>query len=413
MNSPPSFLFTEKTGTFSATGIGKETTFGVAVPRTNWAPMVGNTMEVDPGHFSPPVIVGQPDADIFSLYGQEKNAGAVDMPIFPTNGVPFLVYALGGTDTVTGSSPGGFTHTISERGTGQPPSFTLEKIVGGTQSLVFAGCKVGKYQIKGQATDTEATATVDLIAQSVRIGTNPGVSGLTGGSPQTLPQATITLSAAPTGAPTTGIAYIVTSVGTEIVNYTGVSGSTLTGCTGGTGIASAGAAVTFSATMGTPSYVNEAPYVFADFTLTWAGGQLSQAGNFTLDIETGLKPTYTFNGSHEAQFITATMIKASGSFDVVWDNFNNADSLGYDFYQQIMEFQNGASPVALNFNLVHPNTSYGISLSMPNVYLSKSQHPVKLGDVVMETLDFVGYRPPGAAYTIQAAIVNGVSSAYN
>ncbi|MES1975827.1 MAG: hypothetical protein V4472_25495 [Pseudomonadota bacterium] len=410
------FLFTESVGTFSATGLGKEATFGLAVPRINWAPMVDNTMEVDPGLFFPPVIVGQADESIFGLYGQEKDLGAINMPLFPTNGIPLLAYALGGTDTVTGSSPGPYTHSIVERGAGQPPSLTIEKIIGGKQSLIMAGCKVAKYSLKGQATDTEASAAVDIVAQSFQVGTAAGVASTiaSGSNTQVLPQATINLTSDVTAtAPDSGIAYVVTSAGTEIVTYTGITASTITGCTGGTGTMSTGGAVTFSATMGTPSYVNEEPFVFAEFILTWAGGQLSQAGNFALDIETGVKPTYTFNGSHEAQFITATKILAKGSFDVVWDDLVDSDDLGYDFFTQIQQMANGGMPAALTFALTHPSTGYGITLSMPNVFLSKSQHPVKLGDVVMETLDFTAARPPGASSTISATIVNGVSTSYS
>ena len=376
--------------------------------------MVANAMEVDPGLFFPPVIVGQPDEFIFGLYGQEKDGGAIDAPIFPTNGIAMLAYALGGADIVTGSSPGPYTHTIGERGTGQPPSMTVEKIIGGKQSLIFPGSKVAKYTLKGQATDTEASAAIDMMSQSFQIGTSPGVSTTiaVGSNAAILPQATIHV-ASTTGAPTDGLAYIVTTAGTEIVQYTGVSGgNTLTGCTGGTGTMSTGGAVLFSSTMGVPSYVNEEPFVFAEFILDWKGAQISQAGNFTIEIDTGVKPTYTFNGSHEAQFITATKIGAKGSFDVVWDALNDADGLGYDFFSQIQEMANGASPASLSFALTHPATGYGITLSMPNVFLAKSQHPVKLGDVVMETIEFTAARPPGASYTIQAVIVNGTSSAY-
>lgn len=58
----------------------------------------------------------------------------------------------------------------------------------------------------------------------------------------TLPPAagTLTVSAAPTGYPASGQILVPTAAGDQIITYTGVSGSTFTGCTGGSGTTTAG-----------------------------------------------------------------------------------------------------------------------------------------------------------------------------
>lgn len=57
-----------------------------------------------------------------------------------------------------------------------------------------------------------------------------GMNGLT------LPQSTVTVTTSTTGAPSSGCIVIAANPNTQIIRYTGVSGSTFTGCTGGDGV---------------------------------------------------------------------------------------------------------------------------------------------------------------------------------
>ncbi len=159
-----SVLFQEKYGSLSATGEAKETTFGTPVAATEFVPALGNTLAQDPGWFTPSVMQAVRDAQIYNLYGEQKNAGSVNAPMFPTNGIRYLVAAIG-TDTVTGAGP--YTHTIAEANILQ--SLTVEKNIGNFQSLQFAGTRVSKYSIKAAAGNSAAEFTADLVAQSVAI----------------------------------------------------------------------------------------------------------------------------------------------------------------------------------------------------------------------------------------------------
>lgn len=62
-------------------------------------------------------------------------------------------------------------------------------------------------------------------------------------SGQALPTATLTAAAATTAYPASGTILVATSAGNQFVSYTGKSGSTFTGCTGGTGTTTASAAL--------------------------------------------------------------------------------------------------------------------------------------------------------------------------
>jgi Phage tail tube protein len=292
-------------------------------------PFTNNAMNVDPGLFSPVTIVGTRDLQVYPLYGQEKDLGAIDGPLFPTNGTEMLVYAIG-SDVVSGASPGPYTHTITQTNT--LPSMTIEKNLGGYQSIQFAGCRVNKFGIKGAATDTEAAFTCDIVAQSFAILNSPSA---------------ITL-------------------------------------------------------------VDETPFVFAEFTLDWNGFQISEATNFSIEIDNGVKASYTFNGSHEAQFVTPTHIKVSGSFDVVWDSLNDAQR-GY--FNQAVTLQTQA---ALSFTLTHPASGGSIAFTLPRVHLGKPTIDPKMSEVIMQTIPFEAFKNVGGspATTIGCTIVNSRSTAY-
>lgn len=158
-------LFQEKYGSLSATGEAKEATFGTPVAATEFIPALANTLAQDPGWFTPSIMQAVRDAQIYNLYGEQKNAGNVNGPLFPTNGILYLWAALG-ADTVSGSGPT-YTHTLAEANV--LPSLTVEKNIGNFKSLQFAGTRVSKYSVKATASNSAAEFTADLIAQSVTV----------------------------------------------------------------------------------------------------------------------------------------------------------------------------------------------------------------------------------------------------
>ena len=92
---------TEKYGSLSATGFAKESTFGTPVVANTFLPMTSNTMEEEPGWFSPHLMWGVRDLQVYNLYGEAKYVGAIAGPIFPANAIEVLVASIG-TDAAAG-----------------------------------------------------------------------------------------------------------------------------------------------------------------------------------------------------------------------------------------------------------------------------------------------------------------------
>lgn len=90
----------ERYGSLSATGLAKETTFGTPVAATTFLPMTSNTMEMDPGWFSPHVMEAARDLQIYNLYGEYKFHGALNGPLFPSNAISLLVASIGQDNAV-------------------------------------------------------------------------------------------------------------------------------------------------------------------------------------------------------------------------------------------------------------------------------------------------------------------------
>ncbi|WAL67147.1 phage tail tube protein [Amycolatopsis cynarae] len=319
---------TERPGSLSAVGWAKETTFGTIAAATAFVPNTSCSLEAEPGWFSPQTMQGTRDAQVFNLYGEQKFSGSIEGPLFPTMGIPLLVGSIG-TDAVTGTAAP-YTHTISQANT--LPSFTIEKNIGGAQSLQFAGCRLGKYTLKCPAGNEAVSFTAEVSAQKASV------------------------LAIPTAVTTT----------------------------------------------------NEAPFVFAEATLSLFGNARAEAKNVQIDIDNGLKETYTYSGNHGPSFITPASLKVSGSFDVVFSSLNDP------IYGDWTTMMNGTLG-ALSLTIAHPTAGTGsVAISLPQITLSKYKNDIKMGDVIVSSVNFEASKPLTGAnqYTIQAVVINSQTAAY-
>lgn len=317
----------ERPGSLSAVGLAKEAVFSTPVTPTTFLPDTDCSVEPDPGWFTPQVMQGVRDKQIYNMYGEAKYTGNIDGPLFPTNGVPLLVYAIG-TDAVTGTGP--FTHTVSQANT--LSSITVEKNIGGFESLQFAGCRIGKVTLKVPSGNQAASITADVTGRQVAVLTSPTAVSVT----------------------------------------------------------------------------NEIPFEWAEATVTAFSNVRAEASNIQIDIDNGLKSTYTFSGQHGPNFITPVTLAVNGSFDVVWSSLDDAT------YGDFLTMQNGTVG-ALSVVLTHPGTGgASIEIDMPQIVISKFKNDIKLTDVVMSTLNFEATRPltGGSQFTIKAIITNSRATAY-
>jgi hypothetical protein len=260
-------------------------------------------------------VVGTSTSEVRKVTNVATNTLTLDTPLYFTHANSAVVKVV--------SAP--FTHTVLQGNT--LPSLTVEKNIGGYQSLQFTGTKIDKFTLKAEASDTELTMTSSVIAKTYNILDNPSAV----------------------------------------------------------------------------SVINELPYVFAEANLTLNFGygspvQVAQVSNISMDIENGLKPTYTFNNSHDLQFLTPVTRHISGQFDVV---FTSLDDVTWGYFN-IMENQVQGS-LSLTFThptgtVPNPNPSagYSLTITLPAVNLSKYADSLKLDDVVMTTLNYE------AAYALSA-----------
>ena len=392
-------------------------TYGTPVTPTSTLPFTGNTLMADPGLFYPDVVFGELDKNVFDLYGQYKMSGAIDAPLWPSNGISLFMASIGtdnatgygitgttsgwstttagtvavGASSVTVTSATGivagdifqidtnnvtsgttaeirqvdssytsgttiptttvvhgapaqfagflyahasgvtiakvvapFTHTIRQQNS--LPSLTIERNIGDFESQQFTGCRVNKYSLKTQATNTEAQIVADIIAQNVNILTTP----------------------------------------------------------------SAVAAV-----------VNESPFVFAEASLTAMSQTVGQVINCEIDWSSGLKETYTMNQEHYLSYNTPTARVVSGKFDVVFSDLKNGN---YNYFQQML---NGTSGT-LELVLAHPSNGGSVTVSLDKINIAKDDPAIKTGDIVIETVDFTASYSLSTANTIGAVVVNSL-----
>lgn len=154
----------ERYGSLSATGLAKETVFGTPVAATTFLPMTGNTMELDPGWFSPHVMQAARDLQIYNLYGEYKFHGALSGPLFPSNAISLLVASIG-QDAAAGTGVYGTPAT--------PTSTTLNgSISAGATSFTVAsptGFAIGQQVIIDTGTLQEGREITNVAGSVITI----------------------------------------------------------------------------------------------------------------------------------------------------------------------------------------------------------------------------------------------------
>ena len=445
--------------------------------------------------------MGIRDVNVFALYGEQKHAGDISAPFFPTNGIQLLSAAMGydgGTaasgqltgygvtfassaststgyvtttlngglaagvtsvtvTSATGMAVGGyvqidvnvaggttaevrkitniasnvltldtatnfahltgaavayvtaasatpFVHTLLSGNT--LPSLTIEKNIGGYQSLQFAGSRIGKYSVKAQASDSAVDFTASVMSQSVAIfngsstsytvtsatvNTSTGLATYTVASNPFAVNDWVVVSGFSGGAANLNVSGVVTAATATTFTIANTATTNITYASGGLAASKAPSAV---------SVINESPFVFAEATLNLFGNVVAQVTSVSLDLENGLKPTYTFNNSHNLQFLTPLTRKVSGQLEVV---FTSLDDATWGYFDKMLTQTQGA----LSVSFTHPNGA-SLTISLPQINIAKYGDSIKLEDVVMTSLDFEASYALGASVpsTIMSTVTN-------
>lgn len=474
--------FVEKYGSLSASGFAKEATFGTPVAATTFLPMTGNTMEEDPGWFSPELMQDARDLHQYNMYGEAKFTGAVDGPLFPSNAMALTAASvgqdnqigwgiwgtLGGTPTNTtlsGSAAVGATSITLASGTGfatgqevivdsgyLAEARKISNVVGAVltlaDGLVFA--HASGVTVSTQVTTT-TSGSLSIGATSVTLTSAAAftanttwiqidVNSPTGSTTSEVRKVTnvvtntVTLDQGLTYAHGSGVqALLVTSLYAHIFSQTNTLPSLtveknignfqslqFAGCrvakyslkapVGNVPIELtadlSGQSVTSLNSPTAVSVTNEIPYVFAEATLNVFGSARTDTENVQLDIDNGLKETWTYSGQHGPSFITPVTVHAMGTIDVVFDSLTDST------YGDFNRMANGTlGSLALSFT--HPASGGIVVYNLPQIVLSKYANDLKMTEVVRSSLTYEATRGGSATpWTVQATVFNTVYLPY-
>jgi len=367
--------------------------------------------------------MGIRDVNVFALYGERKNTGDISAPFFPTNGTQLFVASIGydGGSASPALSGYGITFASGTTATNSTTIATGSPVTAGQTTITLtsaSGYVVGGYmQVDVNNTTTPTTAevrkVVSVASNVVTVDTAFTFSHLAG--------ATVTFASVVGQTPLFSHQILPGNTLPSMTVEKNIGGYQSLQFTGsrvgkyGLKVGAGDSSADFTASLiskgvnvlNTPSspisVVNESPFVFAEATLTAFGDTISQVSNIGLDVENGLKPTYTFNGNHDLQFLTPLTRKITGQMAVVFDSLNDAD---WGYYSKMQNQIQGS----LTLSLVHPTTpGAGITISLNQINIAKYADDIKLEDVIMSTLDFeasyaLGANPPAS---ISAVVTNG------
>lgn len=407
INYPP---FLEKDGAQSATGVATEAVFRTPVAATTFLPSMGNTLDYDPGWFSPELMMATRDLHVFNLYGEAKLQGALDGPLMPSNAIIAVVASIGLDNQpaagVTGSTPTNST-TLNGAITAGTNAFTLTSASGysvGSIIQVDSNNTVGPKtaEVRKIATLVSNSGTVDqnwtynhANATAVNTVVAPFTHTIT--QTNTLPSLTVEKNL--------GNFQSLQFAGTRVGKLTikaPVANEPVT--------ISADVSASIFTILDTPtavSVVNELPFVFTESSLTIFGGPRYEATNVEMEIDNALKETWTYGGNHGPNFITPLTVHGTGKLDLVFDSLDDAT------YGDYTKMQNGTLG-ALVLSFTHPSNTATITFTLPQIAISKYVTDTKMGDVVMGGITYEASRPLAGTsqYTIGATIANSVYLPY-
>jgi hypothetical protein len=228
----------ERYGSLSATGLAKETTFGTPVAATTFLPMTSNTMELDPGWFSPHVMEAARDLQIYNLYGEYKFHGAIAGPLFPSNAIALLVASIG-QDAAVGTGVFGTpttptSTTLNGSISAGATSFVVTSATGfatGQEVLIDTGQTLEVRKISNVVSTTITVADALFFAHTNGVTVSTATTTTLNGA-LTAPTTTVVVTSA-TGIVTNSIIQIdvnsVTGATTsEVRKVTNVASNTLT-----------------------------------------------------------------------------------------------------------------------------------------------------------------------------------------
>lgn len=460
----------EKLFAKSAFGVKKEAVYRTFVTPDQFTPFTSNTIEYDPGLFSPPVIIGVRSTRIYNLSGDEKITGAVGAPLYSVNGLPMLAWSVGPDDTAgngvfgtataasgsainassstsfaaTGVTSIALTSIVGTFAVGQAilvsgstdnsnlgygPTFTPDVVLITAFSTPTVTCTATKFIHTG-------TITVTVVGSSLASGASSGAGTVTVTTGQgalftTNDYVTIDVNGTTTTAEshkvtvagdvltldsnlthahlTNAVVYHVATLGivwhtillgdvpsfTMEKNIADVQSLQFAGCRVGkmtlhapmgNNACTMAADITGSALqiVDSPTAVvtnPSAPFIFKEASLSLFNVGRLESYNHQLVLDNQLKTTQTYSGQGLPAYVTATDLHINGTFDAIWDSFDDSTT-GY-----FAHMKNGTEG-DFNFTLQHPSDGSFVYWDLQKVRLSKDATAPTPANIAMQSLAF-------------------------
>lgn len=374
-------------------------------------------------------MTGRRDSNIYPLQGQIIEAGTIGGPLHPTSGGNVLVGALGQDSAQAGNAVAGTVKTGTVLAAAAGATSLTYTITGGSAAPSGGG---GEYFQIGPAINTVGSAAIAVAGTQVTKTTS-----VTGGGPYTLTIPALQMKVDTTG--NGGAGLVAQSVvapfwhalaysntlpsytieknvgGHQSVQYRGCRVNKLS-----LKSTSANEPATFVADvvaqqhtiLGTPTAVTDdtsIPWVAAEAALSTPNSGGTNTANisieeFTLDIENGLKSSFTLNQSHFLAYLTAASFKVAGTFKAVWTSFNDTD---WGYFTNALAATTGS----LSFTLTHAGGGAEVlTITVPSVNLTKYKDDVKTKDIVISNLTFETSLKISTGARITATLVNQVNT---
>lgn len=391
-------------GALSATGFAVEAknAFGIPVLPTGFWPFSGNSLNLDPGLFSPKLIFGHRDLNTYPLYGQYKNSGSVTGSVFPTNGALLIPGAIGPDAQpgygVTGSTPTNATTTTA----GIAAGASVVPVSSATGYTVGAILQIDTNNA-ATPTTSECRKILSITANNITLTTpltyahasGVAVNTVTAPYTHTCQQANAIPSY--TLEKNLGNFESLQFAGTRVNKLSVTAATTDTEAQMTADFVAQSVQVLDNPSV--PSVVAESPFVFPEGTVSLFGQSLGIATSFQIDIENALESTYTFNQSHNLNFLTPTTLHVSGKVDIVWQSFDDST---WGYFTKMLNAGFGA----LTFTLAHAANAGSVSLTASNVYLKGVPDDVKMDAVITSSLEWEGFMNFSTNTTVQATVIN-------
>jgi hypothetical protein len=417
----------ELPGNLSAVGLAHEATFNTPLTPTQFSPFNSLALIPQPGLFYPQTMINVRETDVFALYGQQKMTGALDSPLFPLNGILAWIAAVGNDAYQSGSSTTALNGTISAALV-NATTLTYTVVAGGApttaMTIMIGPAAAGTFGASALGTATapsfivKPTAVTGSGPYTLTVPAIPYAVVTSGGGKNNVAQNVVAPffhSVQPTNRP------ISLTVEKNVGGYQSeqYSGSMVNSFALKLPTTNAEASFTADflsagvATLTTPSAVtgidSEVPFVFAEGALSLFGTSLGTVTNVTVNLGNTIKDTYTVGNSHLPTYLTPTTRTLSGQLTVVFYSLTDT-TYGY-FTQAFPSLASGGAPTqgALSLTLTHPLTAGSFYINMPQVNLEKVGDEIRIGDTIMQTLDWHASYSLSSGYMLQSYFSNNVT----